>query len=108
MWTDLIPKYEDCVSYWNRARVARNANSGAYLLSSYGTVVCIIDAAGRFHRSWKGWSRTTSRHVIEFFRQFGGKGPLPYKAVWLGLPVENPRTEMIKARDALISMEAKP
>ena len=50
------------------------------ILLSYGTAVAYIDAAGTFHRTWGGWSATTSRHIAAF----GG----PNKAGWCKLPVE--------------------
>lgn len=107
MTEPLKPKFENCVSYWNRAHVERFPLSGAVVLKSYDTYVCFVDAAGRFHRTWGGWSRTTSRHVVEFWRQFCNRGPVPCKRAWEAMPVE----DLTVARDvasALVSMEAKP
>lgn len=67
---------------------------GDLQLRSYGKPVAWIDARGRFHRLWDGWSSTTNRHVHEFLLQYA-EGGLPEnvgtsirKADWLGMEVE--------------------
>ena len=56
-------------SFWGKANVLVN-DAGDVALESYGTIVCWIDAStNTLHRTWDGWSRTTSVHVAEFVAQ---------------------------------------
>lgn len=108
METELKPKFEGCVAYWGRAHVGKHRASASTYLRSYDTVVCYVDVRGGFHRTWGGWSRTTSRHVVEFWRQFCGHGPVPYKKAWEAMPVEAVFAKGRTAVSDLVSMEAKP
>lgn len=105
---ELKPVHDGQKSFWGRAKVEHHAGAGLTVLMSYDTVVCTVDAAGNFHRTWRGWSRTTAKHIVEFFRQFCNRGPVPHKAVWLAMPVENPWTSGAAAAVGLLSLEARP
>lgn len=108
MKSELKPKFEDCVSYWKRAYVSSASTTGAIYLVSYGKYVCFVDVRGVFHRKWDGWSRTSGRHIVEFWRQFCGKGPVPYKKVWDAMPVEIDSKSAENAVHDLMTLEAKP
>ena len=58
------------------------------ILLSYGTAVGYMDAAGNFHRTWGGWSATTSRHVKAFTLAFSPIKRGIGKADWDKMPVE--------------------
>ena len=105
---ELKPIHDGRKSFWKRAYIKRLQTLGVTYLVSYSTYVCFYDAKGRFHRAWRGWSRTTMRHIVEFVKQFGnGVGPLTKKE-WEALPVEDDaRKVSLEARAELLSMEAK-
>ena len=105
---ELKPVYDGRRSFHRRACVKRLSIVGATYLVSYETYVCFFDARGRFFRTWRGYSRTTMRHIVEFVKQFGrGKGPL-HKKEWEALPVEEMSYDRaMEARTGLLSMEAK-
>ena len=106
--TELKPKFERCVSYWKRAYVEQRPSWGCTLLLSYESPVCFVDAAGGFHRIWGGWSRTTARHIVEFWRQFCGKGPVPFKKVWESMPLEHVPETGLEVAKALLDPRAVP
>lgn len=105
---ELKPVHDGNKSFNNLAHVKRLQTLGVTYLVSYSTYVCFYDAMGRFHRTWRGWSRTTMRHIVEFVKQFGhGVGPLTKKE-WEALPVEDDACRVsLEARAELLSMEAK-
>lgn len=72
-------------SFYGKAKVTER-DDGAAVLKSYDTDVCMIDAAGNFHRFWSGESATTTRHVNAFLDYFG----IPGGGVswWRNQPVE--------------------
>lgn len=104
----LKPVHDRHKSFYKRAYVKRLSVVGVTYLVSYETYVCCFDAKGRFFRMWRGYSRTTMRHVVEFVKQFGhGKGPLTKKE-WEALPVEEASYDRaMEARTELLSTEAK-
>ena len=104
----LKPVHDRHKSFYKRAYVKRLHTTGVVYLISYETYVCFFDAKGRFFRTWRGYSRTTMRHIVEFVKQFGrGKGPL-HKKEWEALPVEEMSYDRaMEARTGLLSMEAK-
>ena len=104
----LMPRFEHRVSYWGKAEVEHHATTGATVLVSYGRRVCFVDARGRFHRAWGDWSRTTGRPIVEFYRQFCGSGPVPHKAAWDALPVEDVHGTARAALADVLSTEARP
>lgn len=105
---ELKPLHDRHKSFNKLAHIKRLQTLGVTYLISYSTYVCFYDARGRFFRSWRGWSRTTMRHVVEFVKQYGrGVGPLTKKE-WEALPVED--DALAKSREAraeMLSMEAK-
>lgn len=103
---ELKPIHSGQKSFWGLAHVKRFNSTGAVHLVSYTTYVCCVDAAGRFHRTWDGWSRTTMKHIVEFVRQFVPGGPLTKKE-WEALPVEDPWLPAHDTASALLSTEAK-
>lgn len=105
---ELKPIHDGHKSFNKLAHVKRLSTVGVVYLISYTTYVCFYDARGRFYRTWRGWSRTTMRHVVEFVKQFGhGVGPLT-KEEWEALPVEDDaHGKSLEARAELLSMEAK-
>ena len=105
---ELKPVHDGHKSFNGLAYVKRLPTLGVTYLISYSTYVCFYDIKGRFHRTWRGWSRTTMRHVVEFMKQFGhGVGPLTKKE-WEALPVEEYSHEKsLEARAEMLSMEAK-
>lgn len=107
--TELKPISDGHKSFNKLAYVRRLHKSGVVMLISYSTYVCCYDVRGRFYRLWRGWSRTSMRHIAEFVKQFGrGTGPLTKKE-WEALPVEDDLpAKTTEARNELISMEAKP
>ncbi len=72
-------------SFYNKAKVVQRGD-GCAVLKSYDTDVCMIDAAGQFHRFWSGESATTMRHVNAFLDYFGIPGG--GVAWWRKQPVE--------------------
>lgn len=109
--TDLKPVHDPHKSFYGLASVVRWPKCGLMILVSYSTHVGCYDDAGRFHRMWGGYSRTTMRHVVEFVKQFGGgRGPLSKKE-WDALPVETMSGAAKKAktaRDMLVTLDAVP
>ena len=83
VWYDIIPNSRQ-KSFYGKAKVC-TINNVCYL-KSYDTIVCTLDKDG-FHRTWGGWSATTSRHVDAFRRGICGL-PSISKAEWCKLPVE--------------------
>lgn len=59
-------------SFYGKAKICE-CGKRAYL-KSYETIVCSIDAAGKFHRHWNGESMTTMRHINAFLNAFGIDG----------------------------------
>ena len=106
--TELKPSHDERKSFYKKAYVTRLSTVGVTYLVSYETYVCFFDAKGRFFRTWRGYSRTTMRHVVEFVKQFGhGKGPLTKKE-WEALPIEETSYDRaMETRAELLSMEAK-
>lgn len=105
---ELKPIHDGHKSFNKLAHVKRLSTLGVTYLVSYTTYVCFYDVKGRFYRTWRGWSRTTMRHIVEFVKQFGhGVGPLTKKE-WEALPVEDySREKSLEAVAELLSMEAK-
>jgi len=58
------------------------------LLKSYETIVAYYDKGGKLHRTWAGWSATTSRHVDAFVFHVGHAARGIGKAAWEKMPVE--------------------
>ena len=106
--TELKPMHDRQKSFWKRAYVDRTPATGCVTLLSYDTPVCFVDAAGSFHRIWGGWSRTTSKHVMEFWRQYCGKDPPPFKKVWDSMPLENVPAVGREVAKALLDPRAVP
>ncbi len=106
-WEELKPVHDGRKSFWGRAHVAR-LGDGTVLLESNWTTVACVDASGRFHRMWSGWSCATGRHLVEFAKQFATDGTLPHKRLWDGLPVEEDIGAIQRTADLrLLSLEAK-
>lgn len=81
-----LPCFDSRKSFYRKAWVKECAN-GEKLLQSYKTIVCKIDANGRFIRLWCGYSATTQRHVNSFLLFYGmtNKGG---KQEWEKTPIE--------------------
>lgn len=105
---ELKPIHDWQKSFWKRAYVDRRPAIGCVVLLSYDIPVCFVDAAGSFHRIWDDWSRTTSKHVVEFWRQFCRKGPAPFKKVWESMPIEHVPEVGRKVAQALLDPRAVP
>ena len=77
MYYELAPVFDNCKSFYGKARVKVDGN--ALQLVSYSTVVAVVtylpDGA-KLARITGIYSRTTARHIREFLRQHGFKpGP---------------------------------
>jgi len=83
---ELKPAVQNRKSFYGKARVI--LAGPLKLLKSYETIVCYIDAAGVLHRTWAGWSATTSRHVDAFAFHVGHAARGIGKAEWEKMPVE--------------------
>lgn len=105
---ELKPMHDRQKSFWKRAYVDRRPAIGCTVLLSYDTPVCFVDAAGSFHRIWGGWSRTTSKHVMEFWRQYCGKDPPPFKKVWDSMPTESVSMVGHEVAETLLDPRAVP
>lgn len=68
-------------SFYGKAWVEENLNTGTKYLYSYGTLVARLNKDGKLTRCWGGWSATTSRHVDSFV------GRKMSKREWESLPV---------------------
>ena len=68
---EMIPLHDSRKSFYGKARIIELDN-GTKQLQSYNTIVCQIDTKGVFTQLWDGHSTTTSRHIKEFKKQFGG------------------------------------
>lgn len=69
-----LPCLDSRKSFYGKAQVIENKDGSKYL-RSYETIVCSIDASGKFKRHWSGYSPTTMRHVnsfLEFYGIYGG------------------------------------
>ena len=64
----LMARYDARKSFYNKARVEVNPD-GSMVLYSYETKVAVIDKNGKY-KSLGTWSMTTSRHQMEFEKQF--------------------------------------
>ena len=82
--TELRPVRDGRKSFYGKALVL--AANGYTLLQSYNTVVCYTNGDGKLHRTWRGWSATTARHVNEFAKQCGLQ-PMN-KSQWYDIPYE--------------------
>ena len=67
MTTALVPQYSNVKSFYNKALVHTKDN-GDLILSSYTTAVCTITYDGKIIIN-NLYSRTTTRHIVEFLRQ---------------------------------------
>ena len=67
---ELMARYDARKSFYGKAHVMEDENGKTLL--SYGTKICRIDNDGNLSRLWHGNSQTTTRHVKEFLKQFGG------------------------------------
>lgn len=65
-----LPCYDNRKSFYGKARVLEDDAGNAYL-QSYNTIVCYIDPAGHFHKTWGGYSQTTQRHINSFMYEYG-------------------------------------
>ena len=64
---ELTPRFDRAKSFYKKAFVIEDENG--YTLYSYNTKVCAVSKAGVINLT--GWySRTTSRHIKEFLKQF--------------------------------------
>ena len=66
---ELTPIHSTVKSFYNKAKVLILDN-GTIQLLSYNTIVCEIDTHNNFNMLWDGKSRTTTRHINEFKKQF--------------------------------------
>lgn len=67
MLTALVPQYNHVKSFYNKAFV-HSKDNGDLILSSYMTDVCTITYDGKIVIN-NLYSRTTTRHIVEFLRQ---------------------------------------
>lgn len=87
--TELKPINDRCKSFYGKASVIRYENT---YLKSYNTIVCYVDTDGVFHRTWKGYSATTMRHIKEFTTQILGRAIT--KKEWDSMTIE-PESKII-------------
>ena len=68
---ELVPRYDTAKSFYRKAMVITDGN--AIRLRSYSTIVAVIyrDEKTITYTSNDMYSRTTTRHQKEFFKQFG-------------------------------------
>ena len=66
--------------YSNRMIVVEELN-GIQFLISYNTLIAYEDKAGKLHKTWSGYSRTSLRHLARF-------GYPVSKKEWQALPCE--------------------
>ena len=67
--TELKPINDRCKSFYGKASVIYDSKTSNVMLKSYNTIVCYVDANDVLHKTWKGYSNTTMRHVREFVLQ---------------------------------------
>lgn len=84
---ELQPIYDNRKSFYGKAKIIHDYESGNISLMSYNTVVCRIDNYNKFHRIWNDYSATTMRHINEFIKQYGISGG--GKKWWDSLPIES-------------------
>lgn len=82
--SDLSAIYDKSRSFYGKAQVIHDYESGTIKLKSYNTIVCMIDNFNEFHKLWNGYSVTTMRHINEFIHQYGISGG--GKKWWESLP----------------------
>ena len=82
--TELKPVHDGRKSFYGKALVL--AGNSYTALQSYHTVVCYVNSDGKLHRTWRGWSATTARHVNEFAKQCELQ-PVN-KSQWYDMPCE--------------------
>lgn len=58
-------------SFYGKAKVMHDEETGIVQLKSYDTIVCMIDNFGKFHKLWNGYSATTMKHVQSFCDYYG-------------------------------------
>lgn len=70
---ELIPKYDNRKSFYNKARISEEGHQR--ILTSYNTIVCkVIDEHDNHKATVYGtYSATTLRHIKEFLKQEGFK-----------------------------------
>lgn len=67
--TNLKPINDRCKSFYGKASIIYDNDTGNVLLKSYNTIVCYLDKDYGFHRTWDGYSATSMRHIREFVLQ---------------------------------------
>ena len=65
---ELAAMHDSCKSFYGKAKVIV-LDDGTIQLKSYNTIVGEI-RGGKYFQLWDGKSRTTTRHIKEFKKQF--------------------------------------
>jgi len=68
---DLMP-YDSRKSFYGKAKILENIETGDVFLQSYDTIVCGI-VNGHFEKYWPGYSATTMRHINSFIYAYSHK-----------------------------------
>lgn len=91
MLYELTPRYTNNQSFYGKAFIIQA--DGKTYLRSYETIVCFIDENNTPHRTWSGFSKTTGRHITDFFKQHGIN--FDGKKTWDAMKIENEPTVTI-------------
>ena len=66
---DLVPQHDTRKSFYGKAKVIITKDNRLFL-QSYNTIVGEMTRDGEYIQLWDGKSRTTTRHINEFKKQY--------------------------------------